>query len=68
MRENTLRPADQCGWPLEADDDAGWPDLGILCSSRDQLVLAPRAGTASAAPSGNARVTAAVRLDTCSLV
>ena len=37
-------------------------------SARDQRAAALRAaGLASVSPSGNARVTAAVRLDTCSL-
>src|SRR5215467_5740828 len=64
----TRYPPDRCGWPGEADDDAGGPDLGSLCAGRDQPVTAAGAGAVSAAPWGNARVTAAVRLDTCSLV
>jgi hypothetical protein len=54
------------GW--RSINDASWSDLRILCPERDQVAPVPRSAPACVTPSGNARVTAAVRLVTCSLV
>ena len=62
------RSADLDGYSPGADRYACWPDLGILCAGWDQWASAARAAAVCVAPSGKARVTAAVRLDTCSLV
>lgn len=53
------------GW--RSINDASWSDLGILCPERDQVAPVSRSAPACVTPSGNARVTAAVRLVTCSL-